>query len=125
MTLGAPAVHHSRFSHGGLARIKANVVETNKRLCDLQEKLQDVLILNSDIDDALDHLSHIIASPSTNIEYSVLKLSLQRVVKAVSVISKVILQGVSDHLHEFLRILLFLSARSFIYIFSLQIKFFQ
>jgi hypothetical protein len=65
--------------------MKANVIETNKRLCYLQEKLQDVLILNSDIDDALDHLSQIIESPSTNIQYSVLKLSLQRVVKAVSV----------------------------------------
>lgn len=84
VTLGAPAVHHSRFLHGGLARMKANVVENNKRLCYLQEKLQDVLILNSDIHDALDHLSHIIESPSTNIEYPVLKSSLQRVVKAVS-----------------------------------------
>ncbi len=77
-------MHHSRFMHGGLARMKANVIETNKRLLDLQEKLQDVLILNSDIDDALDHLSQIISSPSTNIEHSVLKLSLERVVKAVS-----------------------------------------
>lgn len=84
VTLGAPAVHHSRFAHGGLARMKANIIETNKRLCFLQDKLQDVLIRNGDIDDALDHLSHIIESPSTNIEYSVLKLSLQRVVKAVS-----------------------------------------
>jgi hypothetical protein len=84
ITLGAPAVHHSRFAHGGLARMKANVVETNKRLCYLQDKLQDVLVLNSDIDDALDHLTQIIESPSTNIEHSVLKLSLQRVVKAVS-----------------------------------------
>ncbi len=86
MTLGAPAVHHSRFTHGGLTRIKANIIETNKRLCYLQDKLQDVLILNSDIDDALDHLSQIIESPSTNIEYPVLKLSLQRVVKAVNLI---------------------------------------
>jgi chromosome segregation ATPase len=84
VTLGAPAVHHSRFIHGGLARMKANINETNRRLRNLQDKLQDVLILNSDIDDALDHLTQIIESPSTNIEHSVLKLSLQRVVKAVS-----------------------------------------
>lgn len=84
LTLGAPAVHHSRFAQGGLARMKANVIESNKRLRFLQEKLQDVLILNGDIDDALDHLTHIIESPSTNIERSVLKSSLQRVVKAVS-----------------------------------------
>ncbi|CAF3946264.1 unnamed protein product [Adineta steineri] len=83
VTLGAPAVHHSRFTHGGLARMKANILEKNKRLCDLQEKLQEVLILNSDIDDALDHLTQILESPSTNIERSVLKLSLERVVKAV------------------------------------------
>ncbi|CAF0725715.1 unnamed protein product [Rotaria sordida] len=83
VTLGAPAVHHSRFTHGGLARIKANERETNERLCYLQEKLQDVLILNSDIDDALDHLTKIIESPSTHIEHSVLKLSLQRVIQAV------------------------------------------
>jgi hypothetical protein len=70
--------------HGGLRRMRSNIIETNKRLCYLQDKLQDVLILNSDIDDALDHLSQIIESPSTNIQYSVLKLSLQRVVKAVS-----------------------------------------
>jgi hypothetical protein len=84
VTLGAPAVHHSRFLHGGLRRMRANIIETNKHLCYLQDKLQDVLILNSDIDDALDHLSQIIESPSTNIQYSVLKLSLRRVVKAVS-----------------------------------------
>ena len=88
VTLGAPAVHHSRFAHGGLARMKANVIETNKRLRYLQDKLQDVLILNSDIDDALDHLTQIMESPSTNIEYSVLKLSLQRVVRAVSLMIK-------------------------------------
>ncbi|UJR33924.1 hypothetical protein I4U23_021343 [Adineta vaga] len=84
VTLGAPAVHHSRFSHGGLRRMKANIIESNKRLRFLQEKLQDVLILNSDIEDALDHLTHILESPSTNVERSVLRLSLQRVVKAVS-----------------------------------------
>ena len=83
MTLGAPAVHHSRFLQGGLARIRSNLIESNKRLAYLQDKLQEVLILNSNIDDAIDHLSHIISSPTTNIEYSVLKLSLQRVVKAV------------------------------------------
>ncbi|CAF2707780.1 unnamed protein product [Rotaria sp. Silwood2] len=83
ITLGAPAVHHSRFTHGGLVRIKANECETNEHLSYLQDKLQAVLILNSDIDDALDHLTQIIASPSTNIEHSVLKLSLQRVVQAV------------------------------------------
>ncbi|CAF1149993.1 unnamed protein product [Adineta ricciae] len=83
VTLGAPAVHHSRFATGGLARMKANISEKNKRLCFLQDKLQDVLVLNSDIDDALDHLTHILDSPSTNIDRSVLKLSLQRVVKAV------------------------------------------
>ena len=83
VTLGAPAVHHSRFATGGLARMKANTNERNKRLCFLQDKLQDVLVLNSDIDDALDHLTHILDSPSTNIDRSVLKLSLQRVVKAV------------------------------------------
>jgi 5-methylcytosine-specific restriction endonuclease McrA len=82
-------VHHSRFAHGGLARIRANVIESNKRLCSLQEKLQDVLIINSDIDDALDHLTQIIESPSTNIERSVLKLSLQRVVKSVSFIESI------------------------------------
>ncbi len=84
VTLGAPAVHHSRFTHGGLARMKANVKETNKRLCYLQDKLQEVLILNSDIEDALDHLTHIIECPSTSVERSALKLSLQRVIKAVS-----------------------------------------
>ena len=72
--------------------MKANVLETNKRLCFLQEKLQDVLILNSDIHDALDHLSHIMESPSTNIEYPVLKLSLQRVVNAVSSLSSHLLE---------------------------------
>jgi hypothetical protein len=83
VTLGAPAVHHSRFLQGGLTRIKSNIIESNKRLAYLQDKLQEVFILNSDIDDAIDHLSHIILSPTTNIEYPVLKLSLQRVVKAV------------------------------------------
>lgn len=82
--MGAPAVHHSRFLQGGLARLKANIHEPNKRLVYLQDKFQNVLILNSDIRDALDHLSKIIESPSTNIEYSILKLSLKRVVKAVN-----------------------------------------
>ena len=84
VTLGAPAVHHSQFTHGGLRRMKAGLVENNKRLCFLQDKLQEILVLNGDIDDALDHLSHIIESPSTTMERSVLKLSLQRVIKAVS-----------------------------------------
>jgi hypothetical protein len=96
VTLGAPAVHHSRFLQGGLARMKTNIIETNKRLSYLQDKLQDVLILNGDIDDALDHLSHIIESPSTNIEYPVLKLSLQRVVKAVSLYELKIKQSIYD-----------------------------
>ncbi|CAF3343789.1 unnamed protein product [Rotaria sp. Silwood1] len=83
VTLGAPAVHHSRFTYGGLARIKAFERETNERLCYLQDKLQDVLILNSDINDALDHLTQTIASSSTNMQHSVLKLSLERVDRAV------------------------------------------
>ncbi|CAF3347149.1 unnamed protein product [Rotaria sp. Silwood1] len=83
VTLGAPAVHHSRFTYGGLARIKAFERETNERLCYLQDKLQDVLILNSDINDALDHLTQTIASSSTNIQHSVLKLSFERVDRAV------------------------------------------
>ncbi|CAF5123302.1 unnamed protein product, partial [Rotaria sp. Silwood1] len=82
VTLGAPAVHHSRFTYGGLARIKAFERETNERLCYLQDKLQDVLILNSDINDALDHLTQTIASSSTNIQHSVLKLSFERVDRA-------------------------------------------
>ena len=83
VTLGAPAIHHSRFVNGGLRRMKVNAVETNKRLVFLQEKLQEILILNGDIDDALDHLNQIIESPTTTIEPSALKLSLQRVVKSV------------------------------------------
>ncbi|CAF3339103.1 unnamed protein product [Rotaria sp. Silwood1] len=84
VTLGAPAVHHSRFTYGGLARIKAFERETNERLCYLQDKLQDVLILNSDINDALDHLTQTIASSSTNIQHSVLKLSFERVDRAMA-----------------------------------------
>ncbi|CAF1154829.1 unnamed protein product, partial [Didymodactylos carnosus] len=83
VTLGAPAVHHSQFTNGGLSRIKSNIIVTNARLKSLQDNFQDVLILNSDIDDALDHLCQIIESPSTSVEHNVLQMSLQRVVAAV------------------------------------------
>lgn len=91
ITLGAPAVHHSRFTHGGLARIKANEPELNKRLIYLQEKLQEALILNSNIEDAFDHLTQVMCSPSTNLEYSVFKASLERAIQAVSFKIKLIL----------------------------------
>ena len=88
MTLGAPAVHHSRFTNGGLARMKENMIERNPRLCSLQDNLQEILILNSDIDDALDHVTQILEHPRTTMERSVLNLSLQRVVKAVGLTRK-------------------------------------
>jgi hypothetical protein len=84
ITLGAPAVHHSRFVNGGLRRIKANIDETSKRLCFLQDKLQDILVLNGDIDDALDHLTQIVENPATIVERSLIQCSLQRVIVAVS-----------------------------------------
>ncbi|CAF3254826.1 unnamed protein product [Rotaria socialis] len=83
ITLGAPAVHHSHFTHGGLERIKTNEHELNKHLSYLHDKLQDILIFNSDIEDELEYLSQIMANPSTNIDHSILKLSLQRVIRAV------------------------------------------
>ncbi|CAF2124477.1 unnamed protein product [Rotaria magnacalcarata] len=83
ITLGAPAVHHSRFTHGGLERIKTNEHELNKHLSYLHDKLQDILIRNSDIEDGLEHLSQIMANPSTNIDHSIIKLSLQRIIRAV------------------------------------------
>ena len=98
MTLGAPAVHHSRFTNGGLARMKGSMIEMNKRLCSLQEKLQEILILNSDIDDALDHVTQILDHPLTPMERSVLNLSLQRVVKAVGLNRKSTSDAKSDGL---------------------------
>ena len=76
-------MHHFRFANGGLRKIKENLVETNERLYMLQEKFQDVLVLNADIEEALDYLFLCIGTAKITKKSCQWKASLERVLRSV------------------------------------------